>query len=168
MRVPTFQHDGLQDLIYNVLTFNLNMVEIGCYAGESTKMFLDSGKVQTLVAIDPFIENNQDVLFSMTDVYHSFKEEVLEKYTNVIFYRDFSYNVIPKLTGKYDFIYIDGEHSYEAVKQDIILSLPKIKERGIIAGHDYCSEWQSVINAVHETLGMPDKIFQDNSWVKFL
>src|SRR4051812_20065040 len=35
-----------------------------------------------------------------------------------------SENVLPTLKGKYDLIFVDGNHSYEGCKQDIIVSLP--------------------------------------------
>jgi hypothetical protein len=36
-----------------------------------------------------------------------------------------------------DFVYIDGDHSYDAVLLDIILWHRKVKDGGILAGHDY-------------------------------
>lgn len=36
-----------------------------------------------------------------------------------------------------DFVYIDANHTYEAVVEDISLWYPKIKSGGILAGHDY-------------------------------
>lgn len=36
-----------------------------------------------------------------------------------------------------DFVYLDAQHSYEAVKADIETWYPKIKKGGLISGHDY-------------------------------
>jgi hypothetical protein len=36
-----------------------------------------------------------------------------------------------------DFVYIDANHRYEYVKQDISLWYPKVRKGGIVAGHDY-------------------------------
>lgn len=36
-----------------------------------------------------------------------------------------------------DMVFIDGDHSYEAVKRDIHAWVPNVKEGGIIALHDY-------------------------------
>lgn len=36
-----------------------------------------------------------------------------------------------------DFVYIDADHVYESVKQDLKLWYPKVKEGGVFAGHDY-------------------------------
>jgi hypothetical protein len=38
--------------------------------------------------------------------------------------------------GSIDFLMIDGDHSYEGVKQDIMNYLPKMKSGGLIAGDD--------------------------------
>lgn len=36
-----------------------------------------------------------------------------------------------------DFVYIDGNHAYDWVKQDIQLWWPKLKKNGLLMGHDY-------------------------------
>jgi len=36
-----------------------------------------------------------------------------------------------------DFVYIDADHSYKSVKEDINAWAPKVREGGIVAGHDY-------------------------------
>jgi len=36
-----------------------------------------------------------------------------------------------------DFCFIDGDHRYEAVKEDIIAWTPKLRKGGILSGHDY-------------------------------
>ena len=71
--------------------------------------------------------------------------------------------------GSLDFVYIDGDHSYDSCKEDINMWLPKIKQGGIIAGHDYLEAcFMGVVNAVNETFGKPDKTYNDTSWLKFL
>lgn len=49
-----------------------------------------------------------------------------------------------------DFVFIDADHTYDAVKSDILAWLPKIKINGIISGHDY--DHPPVKQAVHELL----------------
>jgi predicted O-methyltransferase YrrM len=55
--------------------------------------------------------------------------------------------------GCLDFIYIDADHTYNAVKQDLELWYPKVRQGGIISGHDYI-EFQDygVIQAVDELI----------------
>lgn len=52
-----------------------------------------------------------------------------------------------------DFVFIDAAHDYESVKADILAWLPKVKNNGILAGHDYYPEhpeYCGVYQAVHE------------------
>lgn len=51
-----------------------------------------------------------------------------------------------------DFVFIDGDHRYECVLEDINAWLPKVKSGGVLAGHDYgwCTD---VRKAVHDVLG---------------
>ena len=53
-----------------------------------------------------------------------------------------------------DMVFIDADHSYEHVKQDIEAWYPLIKKGGIISGHDYGS-YQGVIRAVNERFKKP-------------
>lgn len=39
--------------------------------------------------------------------------------------------------GSLDFVYIDANHKYEYVKEDIELWWPKLKSGGMLSGHDY-------------------------------
>ncbi len=41
-----------------------------------------------------------------------------------------------------DFVYIDGDHKYDSVWEDIKLWYPKLRVGGILAGHDYNGDWQ--------------------------
>jgi cephalosporin hydroxylase len=74
-------------------------------------------------------------------------------------------NIIPD--NSIDLVYIDADHSYDGIKNDIKLWLPKIKNNGYISGHDYhnYNTYFGVIKAVDEIFGRPDEIFVDSSWV---
>ena len=60
-----------------------------------------------------------------------------------------------------DFVYIDADHSYEAVKADIKAWLPKVKVGGTLAGDD-CN-FHDVKRAVNELL--PDHTIDGENWV---
>jgi hypothetical protein len=63
-----------------------------------------------------------------------------------------------------DAVFIDADHSYEAVKMDIKNWMPKVRKGGILAGHDYSSAWSGVIRAVDEIFPDSEKI--EFCWVK--
>jgi hypothetical protein len=39
--------------------------------------------------------------------------------------------------GSLDLVFIDGDHSYEAVRADIAAWKPKVRHGGVLSGHDY-------------------------------
>lgn len=57
--------------------------------------------------------------------------------------------------GSCDLVYIDADHRYESVKRDIFDWLPKVRNGGIIAGHDYKPRGggKGVFKAVNEIFG---------------
>lgn len=65
-----------------------------------------------------------------------------------------------------DVVYIDGCHTYDAVKHDISVALKKIKPKYAIAGHDY--GWPGIHDAIAESLGAVDETYSDSSWLKTL
>lgn len=56
------------------------------------------------------------------------------------------------LKGRVDFIFIDGDHSYEACKADILAWSPYVKRGGVIAFHDFGSRADGVTRAIFEEI----------------
>jgi predicted O-methyltransferase YrrM len=64
-----------------------------------------------------------------------------------------------------DFVFIDGDHSFSAVTDDIEHWLPKLKANGLIAGHDYTQEYiNSVVPAVDTFFGKEKVNVSKSSW----
>ena len=64
-----------------------------------------------------------------------------------------------------DFVFIDGDHSYKHVKQDIEFWFQKVKPRGLIAGHDYGQKFPGVKQAVDKWLwGLDVQTGDDSTW----
>lgn len=47
-----------------------------------------------------------------------------------------------------DLVYIDADHTYDSVTEDIKAWLPKCRK--VIGGHDYAGGWEPVVNAVDD------------------
>jgi hypothetical protein len=62
-----------------------------------------------------------------------------------------------------DFVFIDASHKYEDVLDDINAWLPKIKNGGIIAGHDYGHS--SVNKAVNDFFVKKDFTISEDCWI---
>jgi predicted O-methyltransferase YrrM len=59
-----------------------------------------------------------------------------QRLKNIEFLKAFSYDVAPTFRQAVDFIFIDADHSYGAIKKDWQDWFPKVKPGGIIALHD--------------------------------
>lgn len=65
-----------------------------------------------------------------------------------------------------DCVFLDGNHSYEAIAQDIALWRSKVKQGGILAGDDYIEPWGGVIKAVDEAF--PLRAIHGQNWWQVL
>lgn len=124
-------------------------IEIGVFKGNNALEILNHVNISKLYLIDPFETHSK---YNNWDDYEGLVRKKLSSFSN--FYKlfvDFSYNVVNVFDdNSLDFVYIDGDHCYEAVKKDIKLFYPKIKEGGIIGGHDYTPRYPGVARAVLE------------------
>lgn len=61
-----------------------------------------------------------------------------------------------------DFVFLDADHSYHAVKTDIAAWWPKVKMGGWLCGHDYHKPRWGVGKAVNELTGV--ELDEDGTW----
>ncbi len=145
------------------------IVEIGCYAGESTKSFALIG--DNIIAVDPWINGYDDndlssYCINMNTVEHSFDVRTLN-ISNITKVVDTSINYCARTqNNSVDLVYLDAIHKLIHSRNDILRWIPKIKPGGYISGHDFCGYWGEVVDAVLETVGLPDVRFKDGSWAK--
>lgn len=106
---------------------------------------LNRGKQIDFVAVDAF---------PWTDTWRNFTSHMrpLEgKYRAII--GDSAGSARQFADSSVDFVFLDADHTYQAIRRDIDAWLPKVRPGGIIAGHDYNHPWNGVITAVNETFG---------------
>ena len=133
-------------IILKIIGLNNRICELGVYRGKNLwylVMFPDADLVVGIDAWDQKIDHlwKQEV----HDQNYNHVMEKCKKYKKICHKIDIrilkgDHSVLVKdFEDKYfDYVYIDSNHSYECVKRDINQWYPKIKEGGIIAGHDYC------------------------------
>ena len=63
-----------------------------------------------------------------------------------------------------DMVFIDGNHTYEYVKEDMECWEPLIRKGGIISGHDYLNPTYGVKQAVDERYGEKVKELPGGCW----
>jgi predicted O-methyltransferase YrrM len=66
--------------------------------------------------------------------------------------------------GALDFVFIDGDHSYEGVKRDLAAWLPKVKPGGWLMGHDYGNKPDGGVKRAVDELGKPIELDCDHVW----
>ncbi len=82
---------------------------------------------------------------------YSIAKKNLEPFENKIeFIRKRSIDAVNDIPNELDFIYIDADHDYLPVLNDIKLYYPKLKKGGIISGDDFSAEYNGVAKAVLE------------------
>ncbi len=66
----------------------------------------------------------------------------------------------------FDLIFINANHSYKSIRQDIKCWLPRVRKGGIVSGHDYGStKWPDCSRAVDEIFGKENiNINSDKVW----
>jgi hypothetical protein len=118
-------------------------IEIGLWEGTNSKRLLDEFPNLSLIGIDPF-EEYLDWSEKIDQTRISEKERITRE-TLAPYIENGRFTLIKKYSdkaledledNKYNFVYIDGDHSYKWVKHDIEKYWEKIKEGGILCGHD--------------------------------
>ena len=108
-------------------------LEIGAFEGRTTITL--ANKFDVVDVIDPW-KDYWDIS-DVSEAYDRFKHNTQE-FDNINIYREKSEDVLPLLPIKfYDLIYIDGDHSLDAVYNDIKMSCRLLKEDGLIVVDDY-------------------------------
>lgn len=172
MRANLGEHmlQGLRDLSF-WLPRKMVMAEIGIYAGESTRIFIESGKVVRLTAVDPWSgdydqgDGGWHSPFDWNEVYLVFSRYAAQ-HPEIDTRRMTSLEAARLMPdGSLDFVYIDSNHRYEAARDDIGAWLPKVKRGGWLGGHDWSPAYPGVARAVRAFRLPEPKLFQDTSWL---
>jgi len=156
-------------------------LEIGVWKGKFSELLYHSKHPSHLTLVDPweFIPSYEEALYGnckmnqeeMDKVFNSVVE-IFTKFPNVTIMRmdsDKAFELFQERDIKFDWIYIDGNHSYEFVKKDLENAFNVLNENGVIALDDYHSKgwWgDGVVKAVDECVAKDSNIcievFDDN------
>jgi predicted O-methyltransferase YrrM len=162
-----FNHQAAYDYLLANMPEDGTFVELGAWLGKSSAYLCDKATYQNITIIDTWKGSPNELttthkLATEQNIYNLFVENMGSRNYNVIKGES---KVAAKMFLKesLDVVFIDLTHTYEAVKEDIKLWLPKVKKGGYIAGDDYHEHWKGVIQAVDELL--PHATFIDDCWI---
>jgi len=124
-------------------------LEIGCDIGDTTVFLLESQPNLLLTSIDPYenyVDWNGRPLHERQEVFENAMNR-LDKFSNrfslVKQTSDDAVDVFEE--EEFDFIFIDGLHTYDQLSKDCLNYYSKLKPGGIFSGHDF-----TAIPGVHQ------------------
>ncbi len=141
------------DLINENLSIkNPVVLEIGIHRGDFSKELIKNLNPKKIILVDPWIAY-EDIVYKnswygisnksnqkIQDQYYFellnfFKKDILDNKVEI--FRMTSDDFFSTNNYKFDLIYIDGNHLFEYVKNDILNSLKFVNKKGIIVLDDY-------------------------------
>lgn len=147
-------------------------VEIGSDRGYFAKRFVEKWHGHSFYCVDPYEDNlagyNDDIRWPREPDMQLAIAALAPYHDKVRFIRLTSEKACTALSYMSPhFVYIDGNHDYEYVKQDIELWWPRLRDGGVLAGHDYSLHTPGVGKAVEEffaPLGLKVMLTRENEY----
>jgi len=151
-----------------------SIVEIGVYRGAFSHKLRKLFPQAHLYLVDPweiypdYLSKKAGPITDLAETLEAAYGEVKKRFSSdpqVSIIKLPSAEAAKQLHQTFDLIYIDGNHAYEYVRQDIEMWLPKLNPGGILAGDDYAHDlFPGVCQAVDEK-GFSDLItFPSGVW----
>lgn len=130
-----------------------HFLEIGCYEGYCTTWLLDN----ILTHADSFITCIDPWSCKFCErVFQTFMQNI-SIYDNVIVHRGESGSVLRQITERFDFVYIDGDHSDYHPLEDAVLVFPLVVSGGLVCFDDYQWPKEDVTVAIDAFLSVYNK-----------
>jgi len=135
-------------------------VEIGVRGGDFSRFLISGNPLLSMYhAVDPWAHQQDDVYKdaansdqdtqekycreSMVNIRSGFQDKGKAHYESYHVWRLFSDKAAPEFKDQsLAFVYVDGNHDFEPVLNDLELYWPKISPGGVLAGHDYSDGWE--------------------------
>lgn len=156
---------GLQQIPCSV------MLEVGSYLGASACFLAaaasEIGGEAKVHCIDTW--QNQGMSEKLRDTWNAFQENTQLYSSVIITHRGLSVEVAKTFKEKIDLLFVDGDHSYERCRADVLAWLPHLKTGGILVMHDY--GWAEGVQRVIREIIQPQQswkgyAFQNIYWTR--
>lgn len=122
------------------------VLDIGVGKGVSTALFASLSNVKAVVGIDPFQSSeHKRSVFKLYDLLKLQQDKLtlIEKMSIE------AKPYLDSLNTRFDYVFIDGYHSFDATIVDFLISNPYLKDNGYMVFHDcYYPQKQKVLNFI--------------------
>lgn len=146
MDITTLQHRGQLGQWLNDNGLVGVGVEVGVLSGGNARQIMSTWQGQLLHLVDPWEKVDPKIYretqgWPVDECYKECQKLAAEYPGRIMLHKAYS----PDITVDFwddtlDWVYLDGNHSYEAVSSDIRAWWPKVKSGGLLCGHDFYRE----------------------------
>ncbi len=136
-----------------------SVVELGVWKAElSTYIFQHCPSVVRYYGVDPYRHWSKSEYVDGKNKHDQKKFDKIYKEVAALYavqqgatlLRTTSNDAIKQVLEEVDMVFIDANHGYEWIKKDIAQWAQKVRNGGIVSGHDYSLDFVGVIKAVNE------------------
>jgi hypothetical protein len=148
--------------------------EIGVAFGGHSEAILKQTEVIKLYGIDSYThrDNYHDSMnFPQPEfekLFHQVQEKLKPYGTRFQLIRSDSKDAVNLIKEQLDFVYIDAEHTYQAVRLDISNWYPIVRNGGVVGGHDYQHPYhpgvKQAVDEFFKPLGLKINLEGDGVW----
>lgn len=166
-----FDYKNTYDFLLSQTPDNGVFVECGAWLGRSSAYLCDSAQDR----VNVYIVDTWEGALSKTDPTYILAQKTKNIYEiflanmgnrKFVPIKNLSEQAVKNFeNNSCDVVFIDLTHTYDHVKKDIQMWLPKVKYNGYIAGHDYQKGWPEVVKAVDEIFGSENIMKMDTCWI---
>ena len=152
-----FTYPRLYRMLVESCRPNGTIVELGAWKGRSSAFLVVEAKNKSpnikIHIVDTWLGSGEHTVGMTDGLYEKFISNMAPLNGHYQAHRMTTDEAVPLFEdGSLDGVFIDADHTYEAVKRDIANWMPKVRKGGILAGHDYIHTWPGVIQAVNESI----------------
>lgn len=127
----------LLDLSRNLSGDDPVIVEIGSYLGASTCFLATGARLRDAKVYPVDTWTNIGMSEGSRDTYEEFLSNIAPLKNWILPLRGSSTELARQFDKGIDLLFVDGDHSYDGARADLEAWLPKVKDGGIVAFHDY-------------------------------
>lgn len=127
------------------------LLEVGSYLGASACFLASAASVRgaKVYCVDTW--HNEAMTEGVRDTWAEFRANTRPYSSLIVPLRGLSVDVAESFEDEIDLLFLDGDHSYEGCRADVLAWLPRLKSGGVLVMHDY--GWaEGVQRVVHELI----------------
>lgn len=158
-----------------------SIVEVGVERGETSRLLLEAFPDAKLYMVDSWREAPEDSAYRQsgdrcgrtTQGQHYDNLQIVRVMRLAAGWRRCEIVAFPSVEAarllrpnRFDAVFLDADHTYESVKADLEAWWPRVRDGGILCGHDYCTGRRAlagVKKAVDELFD--DRVQVGSGWV---